>query len=239
MKPDFLILCATHLEISHFLTLCPGTSKRLTKNGHTVISGKVGEKTYDLMISGPGVFNAACALTAYLELTSPAMVLHAGIAGIFKDTGMGIGDVAIATEERYLHTGVQAESLENDPLPFDLIANDFSSRKGIYSFEKSLVDQYYDKLSHRFLNCNFNVEKGLFLTVSSITSSFERAAQLFNAFSPVMEAMEGSACAHAAKLYSCPMIEIRSASNFVGERNKSNWDMELAVKQLGAACASI
>lgn len=237
MKPDFLILCVTHFEISHFLTLCPGTSKQQTQNGLVVISGKVRNKTYDLMVSGPGVFNAACALTSYLELTSPKMVLHVGIAGVFK--GTGIGDVAIATEERYLHAGVQAESFENDPLPFDLIAGNSLSRKGIYPFEKPLVEQYYDKLSHTFLNDKYTVGKGLFLTVSSITSSLETAGRLFAAFSPMMEAMEGSACAHVAALYKCPVIEIRSASNFAGERDKSKWDMELAVEKLGVACAAV
>jgi futalosine hydrolase len=55
----------------------------------------------------------------------------------------------------------------------------------------------------------------------------------------VMEAMEGAACAHIAKLYDIPMIEVRSGSNFVGERNKSKWDVDLAAKQLGWVCAAI
>lgn len=35
------------------------------------------------------------------------------------------------------------------------------------------------------------------------------------------EAMEGAAFAHIARLYKIPMVEIRAASNFVGERDKA------------------
>ena len=239
MNPDLVILCATLFEISHFLSLHPGDSKRLTRTGQTIITGKVHHKTYDLVITGPGVFNAAHALTAYLEHTSPALVLHTGIAGIFKQTEGNIGDVAIATKEHYIHTGVQKDSLENAPLPFDLIESDPLTRKGIYLFEQDRVDHCHEILSGSALLNKVNIIKGPFITVSSITSSFKQADSLYSAFSPVMEAMEGAACAHIARLYDIPMIEVRSGSNFVGERDKSKWDVDLAVKQLGWVAAAI
>ncbi|MCK4768359.1 MAG: futalosine hydrolase [Desulfobacula sp.] len=239
MNPDLLILCAAHFEIAHFLTLHPADSKRLTQTGLTIISGNVHHKTYDLMVTGPGVFNAAHALTAYLEQTSPALILQTGIAGVFRQTDCNIGDVAIATQERYIHTGIQTGSLENAPLPFDLIDTNPLSRKGIYPFEQERVDHTHEILSQPLSTHKINIIKGPFITVSSITSSFEQASGLYSAFSPVMEAMEGAACAHIAILYNIPMIEVRSASNFVGERDKSKWDIDLAVKQLGLVCACL
>ena len=239
MNPDLLILCATHFEISHFLSLCPGESKRLTQTGLSIISGKIHQKTYDLMITGPGVFNAAHALTVYLEKLSPALVLQTGIAGIFKDTGCNIGDVAIATREHYVHTGIQTDSLENASLPFDLIKDNPLSRKGIYPFEQDRVDNIHEILSRALSTNQINIIKGHFITVSSITSSFKQATRLYSIFSPVMEAMEGAACAHIATLYDIPIIEIRSASNFVGERDKLKWDIDLAKKQLGLVCACL
>ena len=239
MNPDLLILAATHFEISHFLTLYPGDSKQFTKTGLTIISGKVGHKTYDLLITGPGVFNAAHALTVYLEKSSPCLVLQTGIAGIFKQTGCNIGDVAIATREQYIHTGIQTVSIENDPLPFDLIDKNLPTRKGVYLFEQENVDHYHEILSRACLTKNINITKGPFITVSSITSSNKNADRLYSAFSPVMEAMEGAACAHIALQYDIPIIEVRSASNYVGERDKSKWDIELAAKQLGWVCACI
>jgi len=176
MNPDLLILSATRFEISHFLTLWPGDSKRLTKTGLTIISGKVHNKAYDLMITGPGVFNAAHAVTVYLEHFSPALILHTGIAGIFKETGLKIGDVAIASKEHYIHTGIQTNSLENAPLPFDLIKVDPLTQKGIYLFEQDLVNNYHKILSQALVKNNIKIFKGPFITVSTITSSIDHAS---------------------------------------------------------------
>ena len=203
------------------------------------MSGKIHNKSYDLMITGPGVFNAAHALTVYLEHSSPSLVLQAGIAGVFKDTGCVIGDVAIATREHYVHTGIQTKNFENDPLPFDLIKDNPLSRKGIYPFEQDRVDRIHEILSRGLSKNQINIIKGPFITVSSITSSFKQAGLLYSIFSPVMEAMEGAACAHTAALYNIPVIEIRSASNFVGERDKSKWDIDLAMEHLGLVCACL
>lgn len=238
MNPDLLILCATHFEISSFLTLCPGNSRQLTKTGLTIISGSVHDKTYDLIITGPGVFNTAHALTVYLEQSCPCLILQTGIAGVFRQTGLSIGDVAVATREQYIHTGIQTDSLENAPLPFDLIESDPLSRKGIYPFEKVRVDHFHEMLSRVFSKKEAILAKGSFITVSSITSSEKFAQQLYSVFSPVMEAMEGAACAHIAALYNVPMIEVRAASNFVGETDKSKWDIERAAKYLGKVCAN-
>jgi futalosine hydrolase len=54
-----------------------------------------------------------------------------------------------------------------------------------------------------------------------------------------MEAMEGAASAHVAALYHIPMVEVRSASNFVGERDKSKWDLDLAIERLGMVCSLV
>ncbi|WP_457552397.1 futalosine hydrolase [Desulfobacula sp.] len=239
MNPDLLILCATPFEIAHFIRLHPGDSKRLTRTGLIIISGKVHHKTYDLMITGPGVFNAAHALTVYLETSSPALVLQTGIGGIFRQTGLNIGDLAVASQEHYIHTGIQTDCLENNPLPFDLIKTDPLTRKGIYFFEQDRVDHTLEILSRTFPANKIKITKGAFITVSAITSSIEQADRLYLAFSPVMEAMEGAASAHIARCYDIPLMEIRSGSNFVGERDKSKWDMDLAVKQLGQVCAAI
>lgn len=239
MNPDLLILCAIQIEISHFLTLWPGVSKRETRTGLTILSGKVHEKTYDLVLTGAGVFNAAHALTVYLEHASPGLILQTGIAGVFKQTGLNIGDVAIATQEHYIHTGVQTDALENSPLPFDLLKAVPLSRKGIYPFDPDMVDHTHNILSRVFSLTGTRIIKGPFITVSAITSSLGRASQLYCAFSPVMEAMEGAACVHIAALYGIPIIEVRAASNFVGDRDKKKWDIDLASKQLGVVCASI
>ena len=239
MNPDLLIVCATVPEISIFLSAHPPDSKRKTRTGLLVFSGKIHHKSYDLMITGPGVFNAAHALTVYLEQSSCALILQTGIAGVFRETGLNIGDVAIATEEHYIHTGIATDSFANDPLPFDLIDSFPLSREGRYPFDPNRIETCYERLFRELAKNGIRVAQGPFITVSTLTASFRQASLLYAAFSPVMEAMEGAACAHIAKLYKIPMVEIRAASNFVGERDKGKWDMEKAADHLAMVCALI
>ena len=113
------------------------------------------------------------------------------------------------------------------------------SREGRYPFDPGLVETCYKKLSRELARKNIKVAKGPFITVSTLTSSFKQANLLYSVFAPVMEAMEGAASAHIATLYKIPMIEIRAASNFAGERDKTKWDMGKAAEHLGIACALI
>jgi len=41
-----------------------------------------------------------------------------------------------------------------------------------------------------------------------------------------METMEGAAAAQIAMYYGIPFLEIRSACNIVGNRNRQNWNLE-------------
>ncbi len=240
MSADLLILCATPFEVSHFLSLCPDTSNRMLKTGQKILSGRIKSQSYDLLISGAGVFNAIQALTAYLISSKPSLVVNTGIAGVFKLSGNKIGDVAVADQEHYIHTGVQTGGVKNEPLPFDLIDQSPLSRQGIYSMDGKIVDHIHEKVCQAFsADDSIKILKGGFITVSTITASFEKADDLYEAFSPLMEAMEGAACAHSCACHNIPMVQIRSASNFVGERDKSNWNIELAVKNLGSALAEI
>ncbi len=132
--------------------------------------------------------------------------------------------------------GSVSPSLRLDPLPFDLIPGQTDSRRGVYHLNTLLADSCHRKLA-RNLACR--VEKGPFVTVSAITGSFEKAAVLSAAFSPVMESMEGAAVAHVAALYQVPMVEIRAASNRVGDRDKTRWDIPGAVQTVADICDTV
>jgi futalosine hydrolase len=88
----------------------------------------------------------------------------------------------------------------------------------------------YALLCHEFGNQKIRVFKGPFITVSTITATDSRAHMLCTAFNPVMESMEGSSAAQVAMHYGIPFLEIRSASNRVGKRDRSSWDLPLAFR---------
>ncbi len=239
MKPDLLIACATHHEIAPFLKHYPAKTAYTTRTGVRLFSGHIHSKTYQLVVTGPGVFNTAHALTAFLEQETPGLILQTGIAGAFLQSGLGIGDIAVAVQERYVHTGVTQDAVEISPLPFDLIDGQTSTRQGIYPLDNTLTQACYERICQTFQNQRIKIAKGDFITVSAITASKDLADRIHREFSPVMEAMEGAASAHVAQIYRVPFIEARAVSNPVGERDKSKWDIKKAAEQIISICTSV
>jgi futalosine hydrolase len=242
MARQVLILCATRLEMGAFLERHRAEPMGGTPGNLDLLSSP--DQAWDLVISGPGVFNAAFALTACLERFRPAFILHTGIAGVFDGTGLGLGDAAVAVTDTYIHAGVDTTTLTGpirpsmllDPLPFDLIPGHGLSRQGIYELTPDLAVSCSQVLARHL---GRRVIQGPFITVSSITGSFEKASVLSEAFSPVMESMEGAAAVHVAALYRVPMVQIRAGSNRVGERDKARWDLETAVHTVADICETI
>ncbi len=241
MTVPVLILCATRLEMAAFLARHPAESLTdVPENLDGVLSP---DRSWCLVMSGPGVFNTAWALTVCLERFRPGLILHTGIAGVFAGTGLDTGDAAVAVKDTYVHVGVDMSRPGKpgpfsrlSPLPFDLIAGQGLTRQGIYTLDLKLAHACREQLAQS-LSCR--VGQGPFITVSAITGSLEKADALSHAYSPVMESMEGAAAAHVAALYQVPMAEIRAASNRVGDRDKTRWDIRTAVDTVAAVCETI
>jgi len=239
MNPDFLILSATLPEVSYFLDMYPPERKQVTRTGCTLFSGTAEATGFDLLVTGPGVFNTAHALSAYLEHYEPRLIIDTGVAGVFVQAGGSIGDIGFAVQDRYIHAGVRTERICNGPLPFDLVAGNFVTRQGLYEFDGVMVEKCRKILCSDPETGKNSVLFGGFVTVCAITSSCEQAQEIYNAFSPVMEAMEGAAAAHVAMLYNIPVIEVRAGSNFTGERAGEKWDIRLAAERVARACAAL
>lgn len=222
MSARLLILCATEMEMAPFLE----------KNS--------GRSTFDLLMPGPGVFNTVHGLTRYLAQARgdglPEFILHTGISGVFRQSGLGIHEVALADKSRYIHTGVDTGGPLPDSLPFDLIQNRPGTGRGEYAPDSTLARDCLNAVSNQL---GRPVAKGLILTVSAITGTPQRADRLWDACTPLMEAMEGAAAFHTAALYNIPLVEIRAASNWVGDRDKANWDIPGAAQQVAHICEAV
>ncbi|HEY3480229.1 MAG TPA: futalosine hydrolase, partial [Streptomyces sp.] len=77
---------------------------------------------------------------------------------------------------------------------------------------------------------------GPVLTVSTVTGTAERAAELTRRHPhAVAEAMEGFGVAEAAAARGLPTLEIRTVSNTVGPRDRAAWRIEDALAALTTA----
>jgi futalosine hydrolase len=50
-----------------------------------------------------------------------------------------------------------------------------------------------------------------------------------------LESMEGAAVFYVSNQYKLPVMQIRSISNYVEPRNRSNWNIELAINNLNTS----
>jgi len=204
-------------------------------SGHRrITSGDLYGRPVKLLVTGPGMVNTAQALTAALERHRPRLIIQTGCAGAFQEAGLHIGDVAVATEEIDIHTGLESVSTPGsvDDLPFILFKTGTGEFKNRFPINGGLAGRAFDILQSGFEGSDFQIHKGPFITVSTITATDARAATLFEKFRPCMEGMEGAATAQIAALYDIPFLEIRAAANFVGDRDRDAWDLDLAFKNL-------
>lgn len=81
---------------------------------------------------------------------------------------------------------------------------------------------------------------GPVLTVSTVTGTAERAAELAARHpGAAAEAMEGFGVAEAAAAHAVPVLELRTVSNAVGPRDRDAWRIPDALAALGGACSAL
>ena len=232
-----LILAAVDDELAGLRTKLETPSHK-SFGGRSAISGSLGGQNVMILTTGPGMINAAQALTAAIESRRPALIIQTGCAGAFRESGLDIGDVAVATKEMDIQSGLEpaVDSAFPDVLPFNSLKKEGTEYKNQYPVNDKLAAEIFEILQSADSKNDFHVRKGPFVTVSTITTTDQRAKALFDRFNPCMEQMEGAATAHIALLYDIPFAEIRSASNLVGKRDKSRWNLPLAVQN---ACIAV
>ena len=70
------------------------------------------------------------------------------------------------------------------------------------------------------------------VTVNTITTEKNKIDLYQGRYKAALESMEGAALHYICRDVNIPFIQIRSVSNYVGERNKAHWKMKEAIYQL-------
>ncbi len=218
-----LVSAATEGESAPFTGMMEKPVKTVT-GGREVVSGVLEGIQVRIIRTGPGLVNTVQALTAAIEAGKPDLVIQAGCAGTFREAGMKIGDIGIASEEIDAHLGIEPEDGETGLgiLPFPLVKQKYTNR---YPIDPDLADFAFAILEAAYGTA---VKKGPFITVSTITATDESAAHLHEMHGAIMENMEGSGAAHLALHYGLKFLEIRSASNLTGKRERESWELDQA-----------
>ncbi len=190
------------LEMNHLYT---GESQRLKVQFHQ---------------SGVGMLSSAVSITRMVLEDKPDLIIQAGIAGCF-DNAATLGKLVIVKEESLADMGVEEEGKWKDIFDLKL------EKSSYHPFERR-------KLPNPWLS-KFNLLKlpeVNAITINEISTNKERIQQLVKKYDPFLESMEGAALHYVCREANIPFVQMRSISNYIGERNKANWKIKQAIDNL-------
>ncbi len=176
-----------------------------------------------VVVGGIGRANAAVTTTTAIHDEGPFdVVISAGVAGSLPNGNLSIGDVVVASSSVYTEEGLITPDGFQDMAAMGFSLGDFSGNT-------VPVDE-------TVLDCLGAIGvTGSIATVATCSGTDEQAALVADRTGCLCEAMEGAAVVHAARLAGLPAIEIRSISNTTGNRADQQWDLALALSNLGDA----
>jgi futalosine hydrolase len=183
-------------------------------------SVKVNNHLIELLLTGVGSINTVYQLQKYVANTNPNMVIQYGIAGI-REHFTELGNCFFITEDCFADIGV----FENNEYKniFDMNfadANQAPFINGKLKFKPNAVLKLPTILA------------ATSRTINLIESDASRLTILHKKYNTDAESMEGAAFHYVMLQTNIPFIQIRSASNTIGERNKLKWKMKLAIDHI-------
>ena len=73
------------------------------------------------------------------------------------------------------------------------------------------------------------------VTINEITTDKGRIDALTTKYGAITESMEGASLHYVCRHFDVPFIQVRSISNYVGERDKNKWKMKEAIINVNEA----
>jgi futalosine hydrolase len=204
MGKNILVVAATAKEIKPFI--------ELTRTGDI--------NNADILIPGIGLTASTYHLAKQLALKKYDLVMQAGVAGCF-DLKIPLGSVIAVKQDTIADQSVVELARLKTLFDLNLVPQDQ------YPYKKGwLINTNKEVLKKTRLK----TVKGI--SVNQISTSKQMIEFYREAFDPVTESMEGAALHYVCLLENIPFVQIRSISNYVGERNKKKWDMMDSIANL-------
>ena len=149
MHNHIIIAAAVYEELSALIDRVekPVVSK---VGGRKIVSGYIEAKPVKLLVTGPGLVNTVQALTAAIENFRPSLIIQTGCAGAFKESGLKIGDIGIATEEIGADLGIEPENGKGplNELPFPLLNSHGTEIKNRYHLDHELANLAFNAIQN-------------------------------------------------------------------------------------------
>lgn len=203
-----LVVAATHNEIN--------TTLDWLKDSR----GICGDHEVEALITGVGSAATVYALARQLQWRTPEMLIQAGIAGSFTNT-LAPGSIVFVKDEVFADLGAFNGPVFDDIFDLGLAAAD----EPPYS-QRRMVNPHLERWE------KFDLPFVHAATVNCVSSLPHQIQAISAKYHPDIESMEGAAFHYTCLMEELPFVQIRTISNYVGERNKKEWKMKEAIVTL-------
>jgi futalosine hydrolase len=207
-----LFVAATEFEVGSLKS-----EVRSQKSDIGLSKSEMEHSKFEILITGVGMVATAFALGRHLVVNKYDLVVNLGIAGSF-DRNIALGDVLEITADTFAELGAEDD-------------NEFLAIEKLGFGEST----YYPstKLSNLYNLFNtFNLKTANAITVNTVHGNEASIKKVKDRLNPALESMEGAAFFYACQQMNVPCMQIRAVSNYVEKRNRDNWNIGLAIKNL-------
>jgi futalosine hydrolase len=201
-----LLVAATRFEIEPLLKLMKVKGRTAGKILHS------SDKKIAFLITGVGMVNTAFQMGKLAEKKF-GLLINAGICGAI-DRNLQLGDVVNITQDTLSEMGAEDD-------------HEFIKFQDLELDGKNIF-----KSKHKRSKAIDPLKKVHGITVNKIHGSYSSIIKMKALFDAQVESMEGAAFLMAANEMKCNCIQVRAISNYVEKRDKSKWNIPLAIDNL-------
>ncbi|MDR3226658.1 MAG: futalosine hydrolase [Prevotellaceae bacterium] len=201
---NILITSATTLELQHI------REKLKSLQNHNI----------DFCTTGIGCTFTTYALAKKLHNANFDLILNIGIAGSFVNH-ITIGTTVVVESEIFGNLGITY------PHKFSTL------------FDEKLMNENAEPFTCGKLLCPYlkifdlkNIQSVCGITVDTTSGEQNQIEKIKTMFNADIETMEGAAFFYVCLSEKIPFLEIRTISNYIEPRDKSKWDIALALNNL-------
>ena len=185
------------------------------------------------LVTGVGMVETTLSISRFLEQQENKnkfqSVFNFGVAGAYLRKNKESADlleVCLAEQEVFGDFGIcHPDHIE--PLAEHLM----------HSTTYKLDEKLLDNAEALLLKENLHVMRGNFVTVCGVSGTKKRGDILCSQYDGLCENMEGAAVARVCEAFNLPLLEVRTISNFVEDRDFARWKLADACVEAGKATA--
>jgi futalosine hydrolase len=175
-----------------------------------------------VLVTGVGSVPTSWEMQKWMALNEkPELAINIGIAGSYN-RDIRVGEVVLPVTDCFADSGIE------DGNNFRTLFEAGLARDSDFPFINGVIeaDQKYCALLERI------ARPVKAITVNTATGTDNTRDRLAEKFNPDIETMEGATFFYICSMEGVPFIALRSVSNMVEKRDRSKWNIQLALSNL-------